>query len=210
MWLYYTICGYITEDIFHHLRDCTTAYGVCRRLVPSSEHEAFFGLPLRAWLMENLDVQLKSPFFLVGFATALWCLWTLRCKKIFDSNDEFMDEFGILQNILLTAKEILADFGPLSTREASTTHISSVPRLMVVHLSWIQMEQKEVTQGYRAQEVLFGMLMGSGSWRSLLTPLSAPTWWLNSMGLELGLLSHGKEVFVWLSVKWTPSWLYSF
>ncbi|KAL4318363.1 hypothetical protein GQ457_18G022390 [Hibiscus cannabinus] len=48
------ICGSGHEDIEHVLRSCTAAKEVWTRVVPRSTQEAFFSLPIREWLRDNL------------------------------------------------------------------------------------------------------------------------------------------------------------
>ncbi|KAL4325431.1 hypothetical protein GQ457_11G002310 [Hibiscus cannabinus] len=88
------VCGSGHEDIEHVLRSCNAAKGVWTRVVPRSTHKAFFSLPFRDWLSDNLFSASFVPgdaVLGIRFVILCWLLWKRRCSFLFGLNEELLD-----------------------------------------------------------------------------------------------------------------------
>ncbi|KAL4310298.1 hypothetical protein GQ457_01G018690 [Hibiscus cannabinus] len=100
------ICDSGQEDIEHVLRSCNAAKGVWNQVVPRSSQEAFFSLPVREWLRDNLfgnSLVAGDAAWGSRFAILCWLLWKRRCNFLFDTNVELSDNIVLRGNRMVGA-----------------------------------------------------------------------------------------------------------
>ncbi|KAL9419174.1 hypothetical protein AB3S75_037017 [Citrus x aurantiifolia] len=122
-------CGAPLEDIIHVLRDCHCIKRVWLRLVPARHQISFFQLPLREWIIANLQNKWKIPSPLSWeciFGVAVWRLWYWR--NLFVVEGKLMDSSTVYVDIMARANEI---------HRLNNSHISQQPRRKEIYIGWM-------------------------------------------------------------------------
>lgn len=76
-------------------------------MLPSSSNSYFLRISIHEWLKKGLDVNCKSLFQVILFATTLCRIWTARCKLVLQPDEDVTME-SLLANIVGTTREIYA------------------------------------------------------------------------------------------------------
>ncbi|EOX93499.1 Ribonuclease H protein [Theobroma cacao] len=81
-------CKMEDETMTHVLRDCMVATSLWVRIIPHHDYNVFFTLPLRKWLVCNLQkhqlILYENPWFVV-FGLVCWHLWKWCNSTVLDA-----------------------------------------------------------------------------------------------------------------------------
>ena len=100
------MCGVCDESVLHVLHDCCVVENMWKRIVPSSNHIAFFANPLVSWILENILDKAHISHGVAWpllFVTACNTLWHKRNDLVFKG--QHAKGWELRQKILFLAKD---------------------------------------------------------------------------------------------------------
>ncbi|CAA0822774.1 Polynucleotidyl transferase- ribonuclease H-like superfamily protein [Striga hermonthica] len=103
------LCEQFPESTLHCLRDCVGAKQIWMTLIPTKNHSAFFSMPLRDWIVQNLQngLSISVVAWETIFGVTVWQIWKGRNDKIlsdmeFIVSNKIRDVLSFVHGIQLT------------------------------------------------------------------------------------------------------------